>query len=249
MRGQGKYAVNGLKSEVRSLKYIFSTLAVLSVSFGTNVLSGASSMEAYGQIPARNLFGLHEPVQQNVDPPPLQLPKITLNGINTINGKLVFLKVQYPAKQGEKQQSEESLTLTEGQREGVIELLEINEKAGTIRVNNSGTEMTIGFDKDAGKVASSPPPAPGPGPTGGPPNIAARIRSMNPGTSGYQRMIPARTGQQVPAMAEPTLQNSAVGQGLIQGQNLPAEKPLTPEEQAVLRELEQAAQGNQVQPK
>jgi len=247
MRGQGKYAVRTSKSNVRSSKCIFGTLAALSLSFGTNVLSGASSMEVYGQIPARNLFGLHEPVQQKVDPPPLQLPKITLNGINTINGKLVFLKVQYPAKPGEKQQSEESLTLTEGQREGVIELLEINEKAGTIRVNNSGTEMTIGFDKDAGKVASNPPP--GPQPTGGPPNIAARIRSMNPGTSGYERMIPTRTGQQVPAMAEPILQNSAVGQGLIQGQNQPAEKPLTPEEQAVLRELEKAAQENQLQPK
>jgi hypothetical protein len=123
--------------------------------------------------------------------------------------------------------------------------LEINEKAGTIRVNNSGTEMTIGFDKDAGKIAGPPS-----GPAGAP-NIAGGGKGMNPGTSGYQRMIPTRTGRQVPAAIEPPLPPTpqATGQTLLQKQSAPAGKPLTSEEQAILRELEQAAQGAQTQPR
>jgi hypothetical protein len=154
--------------------------------------------------------------------------------------------VQSPPKPGEQQQGEQSFMLTEGQREGGIEILEIDEKAGTIRVNNSGTEMTIGFDKDAGKVAKTPPSA-----QPGVPNIGERIRGANAGTSGYQRMIPARTGRQVPAAAEPPLPPStpATGQPLIQRQYAPPDKLLTPEEQAILRELEQAAQGAPTQPR
>ena len=161
-----------------------------------------------------------------------------------MGNKLAFLKVQSPPKAGEQQQAEQSLMLTEGQREGAIEILEINEKAGTIRVNNSGTEMTIGFDKDAG-VAKSPPSA-----QPGVPNVAGAGRGMNPGVSGYQRMIPTRTGRQVPAGAEPPVPPSTpTGQPLIQQQKATTEKPLTPEEQAILKELEQAAQSGPRQPR
>lgn len=212
-------------------------LAIAALCTGANVATGQSSTEIYGQIPARNLFGLHDPVIPQVDPPPRVLPKVALTGIWTMGGKLAVVKVQNSPKAGE-QPGELSLILGEGQRESGIEILQINEKAGTIRVNNSGTEMTIGFDKDAGKVASTPPP--GPGPTTAPPNIAAKIRSLNPGTSGYQRMIPIRNRNGQPTPQPPVQQPNQL---LIQPQqNAPAEKPLTSDEQAILKELEQAAQ-------
>jgi hypothetical protein len=222
-------------------EFIFGALVIVASCSCAKVLSAAASADYYQQIPARNLFGLHEPAPQIIEQPKPQLPRIILNGITTMGSKLVFLKVQFPPKPGEQQQqAEQSFMLTEGQREGAIEILEIDEKAGTIRVNNSGTEMTIGFDKDASKVAKTPPSA-----QPGVPNIAERVRGMNPGTSGFQRMIPTRTGRQVPAAAEPPVppSTSATGQPLIQRQNAPTDKPLTPEEQAILRELEQAAQG------
>lgn len=218
---------------------IFRALGIVAICSSAAVRA-APSAEQYGQIPARNLFGLHEPIQPTNEPVKPQLPKIDLRGITTINGKLAFLNVQHPPKPGE-QQGQESLMLTEGQRESGIEILQINEIAGTIRVNNSGTEMTIGFDKDAGKVATSPPP--GPGPAAAPPNIGAKIRAMHPGVSGYQRMVPTKTGPQAPAPlqpAPPSVQTPA--QPLIQQPNAPAEKPLTPEEQAILKEVEQAVQ-------
>jgi hypothetical protein len=220
--------------------YIFGALVVVACCCGAKMPGAAASVDYYKQIPTRNLFGLHEPEQPRVEEVKPQLPTIVLNGITTITmgNKLAFLKVQSPPKPGQQQQIEQSFMLTEGQRESGIEMLQIDEKAGTIRVNNSGTEMTIGFDKDAGKVARTPPSA-----QTGIPNIGERIRGMNPGTSGYQRMIPTRTGRQVPAAAEPVPPTTpTTGQALIQRQNPPTEKPLTPEEQAILREVEQAAQ-------
>jgi hypothetical protein len=220
--------------------YIFGALVIAASCCGAKVLSAAASADYYNQIPARNLFGLHEPAVKRDEPIPPPLPKIILNGITTMGNKLAFLKVQFLPKPGEQQQTEQSFMLTEGQREGGIEILEIDEKAGTIRVNNSGTEMTIGFDKDAAKVAKTPPSA-----QPGLPNITERARAMNPGISGYQRMIPTRTGRQVPALPEPPVSPppQTPAQTLLQKQSAPAEKPLTPEEQAILRELEHAAQG------
>jgi hypothetical protein len=227
-------------------KYIFGTVGIAALCTSAN-LGAEPASEQYGQIPARNLFGLHEPVVQTNEPVKPQLPKIQLNGIATTPSKIAFLKAQSPAKPGEQPQGEQSYTLGEGQREGGIEILEINEKAGTIRVNNAGTEMTIGFDKDAGKVGGTPPP--GPTTSRVPPNIGAKIRSMNPGVSGYQRMIPTTT--QVPAQSQPPSAPSAQTpvQPLIQQPNAPAETPMTPEEQAVMRELERAAQAAPAQPR
>jgi hypothetical protein len=45
--------------------------------------------------------------------------------------------------------------LTEGQRDGPIEVLEINVKTAHVKVDNSGTVMDITFEK----ASSTPPPA------------------------------------------------------------------------------------------
>jgi hypothetical protein len=223
-------------------RFIFGALAIVTFCPSGKVFSAAATRD-YSLIPERNLFGLHEPVVVVKDPVEPPLPKIVLNGVATLGRKLAFLKVQFPPRPGEQQtpqqQGEQSLILSEGQREAGIEVLEINEKTGTIRirVSNPEKEMTIAFDKDAGKVAKTPPAQPGS------PDLAGGGRAMNPGTSGYQRMVPTRTGRQVPAGEPPPLPISTPTppQTLLQKQS--AEKPLTPEEQAILRELEQATQG------
>lgn len=210
----------------------------------THVARPASSSEPYGQIAARNLFGLHDPIPVQTPHVEPALPKVFLNGVATLGGKLAFLKVQYPPKPGQ-QQGEQSLILSEGQREGGIEMLEINEKAGTIRVNNSGTEMTIGFDKDAAKTAGTSTKA---APANAP-NIAGGGRGMNPQSPGFQRMIPTRTGQQAPAIAPPPLPPSTQTRTPAGAQTAPAQKPLTQEEQALLNELERATQGSTAAPR
>ena len=53
--------------------------------------------------------------------------------------------------------------MSEGQRAGPIEVLQINEKAGSVKVNNSGTVMVLTFEKDGPVLRnlllpSEPPP-------------------------------------------------------------------------------------------
>ena len=45
--------------------------------------------------------------------------------------------------------------LTEGQRDGLIEVLQINEKTAKVKVDNAGTVMEITFEKPS----PAPPPA------------------------------------------------------------------------------------------
>src|SRR5437016_4718743 len=85
----------------------------------------------YQGIVDRNVFGL-KPVTQITKPPekPIDAPKITLTGITTIFGnRRVLMNVAMPAKAGEPAK-QQSFILAEGQREGEIEVLEIDEKTG-----------------------------------------------------------------------------------------------------------------------
>jgi len=110
-------------------RYIFGAVAMVAFCPSARILSAAASADYYKQIPARNLFGLHEPEvkREEVIPPPV--PRIVLSGITTMGSKLAFLKVQSPPKPGEQQQGEQSFMLTEGQREGGIEILQIDERS------------------------------------------------------------------------------------------------------------------------
>ena len=114
----------------------------------------------YQGIVERNVFGLKAPApppdpEANKPPP----PKIFLTGITTILGnKRALMKLTPPAKPGEPAK-EQSFTLGEGQRDGELEVLEIDEKAGTVKVNEFGTVMTLSFENNG--VKAGPAPAPG----------------------------------------------------------------------------------------
>jgi hypothetical protein len=60
----------------------------------------------------------------------------------------------------------QSFILAQGQRDGEIEVLEIDEKAGSVKVNQSGTVTTLTFEKNGAKLPASvaaAAPAPNPG--------------------------------------------------------------------------------------
>jgi len=96
---------------------------------------------------------------------------------------------------------EQAFTLAEGQREGEIEVLEINEIARTVKVNSYGTITTLDFDKDGVKVAAIPPGPGGmlPGPAGSP---VTPPRGANPMPGSMRRPTPiggsASTGVTMP---------------------------------------------------
>ncbi len=141
--------------------------------------SPESQETPYQGIVERNVFSLRPPPAppdpEATKPPP---PKITLTGIITIGRKQALMKTPpLPVKPGEQSKGEQSYILTEGARQGDIEVLEIDEKAGSVKVNNSGTVVTLTFEKDGPKLPASSGPVPPPGvplPTGViPPPMAA----------------------------------------------------------------------------
>src|SRR5579859_4213045 len=118
----------------------------------------------YEGIIDRNAFGLKPPPPppdpEATKPPPL---KITLTGITTILGnKRALMETPPPTgKPGEQPKSKQSYILTIGQREGDIEVLDIDEKAGSVKVNNAGQIVTLTFEKDGAKLPATVAPAAG----------------------------------------------------------------------------------------
>jgi hypothetical protein len=126
----------------------------------------------YRHIYERNLFGLRTPVVQTAQPPAVLPSNVILTGITTVLGaKRAFLEITVPAKPPlpTKQQS---CILSEGQREANVEVLEIDAKAETVKVSNSGTVMTLTFEKNGRKPTQAPTP----------PTIAGRSFPLRPPT-------------------------------------------------------------------
>ena len=130
-------------------------LATFVLGTGTKELVADAAANPYQGIAERNLFALKPPPPAvPAEPPPAPAPKITLTGITTILGnKRALMKVQEPAKPPQPAR-ELSYILTEGQRDGDIEVLEIDEEAGTVKVNNHGTVQELNFDKDGVKLSN-----------------------------------------------------------------------------------------------
>src|SRR5258708_17514997 len=178
----------------------------------------------YQNIIDRNAFSL-KPPPPPPDPEATKAPvlKITLTGITTILGnKRVLMKTAPPpGKPGESPKTEQSYILTEGQREGDIEVIEIDDKAGSVKVNNAGTVQTLTFEKDGAKLpATVPPPAvpgaaPGAAPIPGLPGARPFPQPTTPATTpSFQ--LPTR----IPRLSNAGPQASAAGLGAASPGNL-----------------------------
>ena len=130
----------------------------------------------YNAIWLRNVFDLKPPtppptVPTNAPAPP---PNIKLTGITTIFGnKQALFMVQEPQTPGKPPSKEESYILKEGERQGALEVLNIDPKTSLVKIKNDGVESTITFEtnKPAGGPAGqvSMPGGPPGGPPGAPP--------------------------------------------------------------------------------
>jgi hypothetical protein len=90
-----------------------------------------------------------------------------------------LLKTTPPTKPGEPPK-EKSYMLTEHERLDDLEVLSIDEKAGAVKVNYAGIEISVNFKDNA--VASTAPAAPAP-PAPGVPGAPAQP-GINPGVPG-----------------------------------------------------------------
>jgi hypothetical protein len=159
------------------------------------------SKTPYQGIVDRNVFGLRPPPpppdpEANKPPP----PKITLTGITTIlgNARALMKTPPPPAGKGsEAPKGDQYYTLSVGERQGDIEVLEIDTTGGSVKVNNAGTVVTLTFDKDGAKGGGGggvpappgavPPPMPGAGgfgaapAAGGPTGFSMPTRTVRAG--------------------------------------------------------------------
>ena len=200
----------------------------------------SSSSGPYQTIVDRNVFGLRPPPPPP-DPAELNKPKpvnITLTGIlagKVFGGKKALMKTPpAPSKPGEPPPQEHSMVLGIGEADGDVQVLEIDEKAGSVKVKNAGEVVTLTF-KDNGLKPSAGAPVPGappglPTPTGfpgQPPMKAAggfQPPAGNPGFSMPARNV--RTG--LPGSAStynPYNPQNSAGYGTTAGSGINSSTP------------------------
>lgn len=132
-------------------------LAIILVGPGVRAAIQNPPSDPYEAIVDRNVFDLHAPPSKaDLDAlkPKAQIPKLTLNGITTILGKKVTFITTPSVKRGA---PPTTLMLSEGQAQDEVEVRQIDEKAGAVKVINHGEEETLDFEHDGAKA--SPPPA------------------------------------------------------------------------------------------
>ncbi len=147
-------------------KIVVCLASVLVLNASTRADDDVLPNNPYAPIVVRNVFGLNpaptnDPTATPAEPP----PKITLNGIMSILGRLQALyKVAGTAKAGQPPK-DESYILGEGQRQDEIEVIQIDEKANLVTFNNHGTVQEIPLAKANASAGSTPTSAQGrPGP-------------------------------------------------------------------------------------
>ncbi len=134
-------------------------LLALAFSGFAFICYGSMDQDRYGEIIRRNAFNLHEPAPPKPPPEPPPSIKVNLTGITTIlSGKRAFVLVQEQGKQPE------SKMLKEGERDGQIEVISINESSGSVKLKVGDKETELTFEKDGIKPPSAPSaPTPGAG--------------------------------------------------------------------------------------
>ena len=131
-------------------------LLALSGLFLSGVAAKASGPSQTGNpyqvIAQRNIFGLRPPTPaQKVEAPPAPLPNVVLTGITTLLGeKRAFLEIT-PLTRPPQPPKPEACILTEGQREGEVQVVQIDPKAESVKILNTGVEMTLTFEKNGRK--------------------------------------------------------------------------------------------------
>lgn len=243
-------------------KILFCLAGSVVVCIAAQAVTSEPQDNPYQSIVDRNVFALKPPPPppdpEAAKPPPV---KITLTGITTILGnKRALMKAPAPpGKPGEPAKPELSYILAPGQREGDVEVLDIDEVSGNVKLRNAGVEVTLNIDKDGPKLAPSASPVPGiPGAVPPVPGFGRTAAPSAPaGNPGFTmptrtlRLPPTGGGGPAGNTGAASFQGAGLLPGMNQGytagaQNLPGqpqrnwppEANVTREEQAILIEAQ-----------
>jgi len=112
----------------------------------------------YCVISERNVFGLKPPPPVVKQQTAVPLPKLRLTGITTIFGdKRILVEEECPPQPGALAKKK-SLTLVQGQKNGQLEVLDVDVKNARAKVDNSGTIQVITFEPLASGPGSAQNP-------------------------------------------------------------------------------------------
>jgi hypothetical protein len=200
------------------------SLLVIGAAAAHVVKADVSSNPYRQTIVDRNVFGLKSPPPppppESFKPPPSKL--ILVGIVNIFGTKKAVIKSAEPPKPaapGQPPVADDPYVLTENQSKQGIEVLEIDEKAGSVKVDNNGQPETLTFDKNGAKLPSGPAvPAPGVAPAGAPggiprPGFPAGFPMRN-GMPGMPTAPGAMGGQGVGAAGVPGTAGIAAGTGV-----------------------------------
>jgi hypothetical protein len=130
----------------------------------SSVAGAEDNSNPYAVISDANVFRLNTPPPAaGVDTgPPPDLPVVTLSGFirDADHVKvLMAVKIKDPTKAKELQEVTSYLTLAEGEKDGVVELVKVHAEAEEVDIMNSGTPMTLTMKANGFESHSSEAPA------------------------------------------------------------------------------------------
>lgn len=149
-----------MKSDIRLQSPVLRLFTAFCAGLIGCVSSGFALNEGnpYVAISGRNVFALKPapPVVPVNTPPPVAPAGIELQGFTTILGRpQVLIKVKIPPRPPEPAK-DRSLVMDVGQREGEVEVLEMNTTAGTVTIKNQGNLLTLNLKDNSSKPAAGP---------------------------------------------------------------------------------------------
>ena len=241
-----------MKSGAKTVVCVLGSLAVTAAAHAIVNDGGADNGNPYRVIIERNVFDLKGP------PPPVSIvptnappPNVKLTGISSILGKKQALfMVQKLGIPGKSPNTDVPYIITEGERQDTVEVLEINEKAATVKIKNDGTVSVLTFEKlnlPSTPGMGVPPGLPGPGGPGGPgggvPRMPNYVMPAQPAPINQQAANYGNAGGYNPSIANAVNNNN--GLTTIPTRTLRTspdtqaqEQQLSPEQAAVLAELQ-----------
>jgi hypothetical protein len=158
----------------------------LALSASARAVTPDAQGNPYQGIVERNVFALKAPPDPStLKPEEPEPPKIVPQGIMSMFGKQqVLFKTMMPSAKAGAPPQDTSMILSVGQREGEIEVVAIDESAGTITFNNHGKVQTLSLENDGPKSPTGPPVAQFPGISApGAPGVPAPAVAFNPSRS------------------------------------------------------------------
>ncbi len=180
----------GRKHIFEQMNWIAKTLTIVGVSLVTAGNLSAVIPDKYQTILDRNAFGLlpppPPPAETNTVAPPANLK---LTGFATIGGeRRVFFTI--PPKDAKEVQ--QYINLSEGEREGTLEIVSIAESDGEVRIRNAGIDTVLSLDKDGFKPAKlAPGMMPAPMPMAQPGGQVSPVYNPGTGSSAVMPQLPA----------------------------------------------------------